>query len=71
MLVAAGVSIPRATLNSIAVIVITIILSYFTLIFGELVPKRLAMKKTEIMALGMANMAAYCFHKCCFKAYRS
>ena len=56
MLVAAGVSIPRATLNSIAVIVITIILSYFTLIFGELVPKRLAMKKTESMALGMANM---------------
>ncbi len=56
MLVAADVSIPRATLNSIAVIVITIILSYFTLIFGELVPKRLAMKKTESMALGMANM---------------
>ena len=56
MLVVAGVSIPRATLNSIAVIVITIILSYFTLIFGELVPKRLAMKKTESMALGMANM---------------
>lgn len=56
MLVAAGVSIPRATLNSIAVIVITIILSYFTLIFGELVPKRIAMKKTESMALGMANM---------------
>lgn len=34
-----------ATLNTIAVIIITIILSYFTLILGELVPKRIAMQK--------------------------
>ena len=40
-----GVSLPRKTLDTIAVIVITLILSYFTLIFGELVPKRIAMKK--------------------------
>ncbi|MEA4971571.1 hypothetical protein SDC9_80442 [bioreactor metagenome] len=53
-----GVSVPERTLNSIAVILITIILSYFTLIFGELVPKRIAMKKTEKMALGMASMIA-------------
>lgn len=33
--------------NSISIIIITIILSYFTLIFGELVPKRLAMKYSE------------------------
>ena len=33
--------------NSISIIIITIILSYFTLIFGELVPKRLAMKYYE------------------------
>ncbi len=36
--------------NNIAIIVITIILSYFTLIFGELVPKRLAMKNSEKIA---------------------
>lgn len=36
--------------NNIAIIVITIILSYFTLIFGELVPKRLAMKNCEKIA---------------------
>ena len=30
--------------KSISIILITIILSYFTLVFGELVPKRLAMK---------------------------
>ena len=33
------------TLDTLAVIVITLILSYFTLIFGELVPKRMAMQK--------------------------
>ena len=36
--------------NSISIIIITIILSYFTLIFGELVPKRLAMKYYEKMS---------------------
>ena len=33
--------------KGISIIIITIILSYFTLIFGELVPKRLAMKYYE------------------------
>lgn len=33
------------TLDTLAVIVITVILSYFTLVFGELVPKRIAMQK--------------------------
>ena len=36
--------------NNISIIIITIILSYFTLIFGELVPKRLAMKHYEKIA---------------------
>ena len=40
-----GVTLPRATLDSIAVVLITLILSYFTLVFGELVPKRVAMKR--------------------------
>ena len=40
-----GIPVPRATLDTIAVILITLILSYITLIFGELVPKRIAMKK--------------------------
>ncbi|QOV18171.1 HlyC/CorC family transporter [Blautia liquoris] len=51
-----GVSIPTQTLNSISVFLITLILSYFTLIFGELVPKRIAMKNTEKVALGMARV---------------
>ena len=55
-LVGLGVSIPAATLDAIAVVVITIILSYFTLVFGELVPKRVAMRKAESLALGMSGL---------------
>lgn len=55
----AGVSIPEATLNTIAVVVITIILSFVTLVFGELVPKRLAMRKAEKMALGLSGTVSF------------
>ena len=55
-LVGLGVGIPAKTLDTISVILITIILSYFTLVFGELVPKRLAMKKSEQLALGMSGL---------------
>ena len=51
-----GVKVPVATLNSIAVILITHVLSFLTLVFGELVPKRLAMKKTESLALASAGL---------------
>ena len=51
-----GVNIPRERLDTIAVVFITLILSYFTLVLGELVPKRLAMRKAESLALGMASM---------------
>lgn len=55
-LVSLGVPVPAATLDAISVIVITIILSYFTLIFGELVPKRLAQQKAEVVALGISGV---------------
>ena len=54
-LVALHVPIPAQTLKTISVILITLILSYFTLIFGELVPKRLAMKKAEQLALSLSG----------------
>lgn len=58
-IVSLGVNINEATLNSIAVVVITIILSYFTLVFGELVPKRVAMKKAESFALGISGLISF------------
>ena len=37
-------------LNNLMVVLITLVLSYFSLVLGELVPKRIAMKKTEGVA---------------------
>ncbi len=56
LLVKIGVPINPEVLDSIAVIVITLILSYFTLVFGELVPKQVAMRKSEQLALGLAGL---------------
>ncbi len=58
-LIGLGVKIPEATLNTITVMVITLILSYFTLVFGELVPKRIAMRKAEKLALGISGLIAF------------
>ena len=55
-LVGLGVAVPTKTLDAMAVIIITLILSYFTLIFGELVPKRVAMRKAESLALGISGL---------------
>ncbi len=43
-------AIGEEMLNTLAIIVITLILSYVTLVFGELVPKRIAMKKPDKVA---------------------
>lgn len=51
--------IPQETINTISVVLITLVLSYITLIFGELVPKRLAQKNSEKLALGMASFIGF------------
>ena len=51
-----GINISVALLETFAVFVITLVLAYFNLVFGELVPKRVGMKKAEGMALGMSGM---------------
>lgn len=50
-----GVTVKPEVLDSVAVILITIVLSFFTLVFGELVPKQVAMRKAETLALGMSG----------------
>lgn len=47
-------SVSSNVVESCAVVVITLILAYLSLIFGELVPKRIAMRKTESAALGLS-----------------
>ena len=43
------IRVPRST--QVAMVIVTIILSYFTLVFGELVPKRVALKNPEKLAM--------------------
>lgn len=57
-LISLGVTIPAATLDTLAVVAITLILSYFTLVFGELVPKRVAMKRAEKLGLGISGLVS-------------
>lgn len=56
VLIDSGVSVSESVLKTITIVIITLILSYFNLVFGELVPKRIAMKKSEKLALGMSRM---------------
>ncbi len=55
-LLAAGVPIPASTLNSIAVLLVTVLLSYISIVLGELVPKRIAMKNPEKLSMALASM---------------
>ena len=58
-LLAAGVPVSASTLHTISLVLITLVLSYFTRVFGELVPKRLAMKQTEKISLSLAGMLGF------------
>lgn len=50
-----GIGIPAAVIKKVSVILITLVLSFFTLVLGELVPKRVAMKDPEKIALAMSG----------------
>ena len=52
-----GLNLPISpeALDTIAVILITIVLSFFTLVLGELLPKRIAMKKADKLALSLSG----------------
>ncbi len=50
LLLDAGVPISEGVLSSVSLVIITIILSYFTLVFGELLPKRIAMRYSSAIS---------------------
>lgn len=59
----AGVS--HSFLEGASTVVITLALSYFSLVFGELVPKKIAMQRAEQLSfrfVGILNGAATAFH---------
>ncbi|MGL5541198.1 MAG: hemolysin family protein [Erysipelotrichaceae bacterium] len=47
---------PPSFLPTVLVVVVTLVLSYFTLVFGELVPKRLALQNSEKIALRIVGI---------------
>ena len=57
--VSLGSPMAPETLNTICVIAITLVLSYFTLVFGELVPKRIAMQRAEKIARRFGRFVYY------------
>lgn len=58
-LLAKGFPLSESVTGTLVVILITVLLSYLTLIFGELVPKRIAMRKAESISLGL-SAPLYC-----------
>jgi putative hemolysin len=54
LLIAARVPVSETWLEGISVISITLVLSYFSLVLGELVPKRLAMQNAERISMSVA-----------------
>ncbi|WP_225744079.1 CNNM domain-containing protein [Marinilactibacillus sp. Marseille-P9653] len=51
-----GVEIPIAILNLTSLIVITLLLTFFTVVLGELVPKQLALRSPEKVALFLSGL---------------
>ncbi len=49
--VLAGLGVPVAVAGGVALVVITVLVSYLSLVLGELVPKRIALQRTERVAL--------------------
>jgi putative hemolysin len=58
-LIALGVKIPPNTLAHISLITITLILSFLTLVLGELTPKRIAMKNADALAFAMSGLIIF------------
>ena len=49
-----------AGVETVSLVLITLVISYFSLVFGELVPKRIAMAKAEKLAFAMAGILTAC-----------
>ena len=45
-----------AIIQNVSVVVVTILMSYFSLVFGELVPKRIAMQKAETLSFAFIGV---------------
>ncbi len=60
LILSTGLKISPAVLETVCLVIVTLILSYFTLVLGELVPKRLAMKFSEPIARAAMKVLNVC-----------
>jgi putative hemolysin len=51
-----GWGLPEGAAGALALVLVTIAISYLSLVLGELAPKRLALQRTESFALALAPM---------------
>jgi putative hemolysin len=51
-----GWGLPQGAAEVVALVLVTIAISYLSLVFGELVPKRLALQRSEAFALALGPM---------------
>lgn len=51
----ADLGIPMSVLRPVSVVIITLVIAFLTLVFGELIPKKAAVKVSEKLALAMAG----------------
>ena len=55
-LIKAGADVPQNILKIVCMIIVTILLSYVSILFGELVPRRLGMKNPDELSLRLAGL---------------
>ncbi len=55
-LVALGTPVSEGVIHGVSIVLITLIMSYFSLVFGELAPKRMAMQKPEKIAYSVVGV---------------
>lgn len=55
-ILATGIAISAGVVNAVCVVLITLILAFFNIVFGELVPKRIAMRRAEKLSLSLSGL---------------
>jgi putative hemolysin len=54
-----GISLLVSSAEGLAIVIVTLLLALFTIVFGELVPKSLALAHTERFALGLSGFVEF------------
>lgn len=54
-------AISEGAVHTVVLVILTVVLSYITLVFGELVPKRVAMYYSDRIAYSVAGTLSFCY----------